>query len=61
MVTDIRNEFEDILKSVSWMDEKTRTNAIDKAKSMSTHIAYPDELLDNKKLEAFYEDVSLLY
>lgn len=58
MVADIRAEFLDILNKVDWMDEQTRKNAIDKAKSMSTHIAYPDELLDNKKLEEFYSWVS---
>lgn len=26
---------------------------------MTTHIAYPDELLDDKKLNEFYYDVSL--
>lgn len=60
MVNDIRAEFEEILKQVDWMDDKTRVNAIDKARSMSTHIAYPDELLDDRKLEEFYEDVSAL-
>lgn len=35
-----------------------RKNAIDKAKSMTTHIAYPDELLDDNKLNEFYTDVS---
>lgn len=59
MVADIRAEFEEILKEVDWMDEKTRENAIDKARSMSEHIAYPDELLDDKKLEEFYEGVSI--
>lgn len=34
-----------------------RKNAIDKAKSMTSHIAYPDELLDDNKLNAFYENV----
>lgn len=58
MVSDIRAEFEEILNEVDWMDEKTRANAIDKARSMSTHIAYPDELLDNRKLEEFYDGVS---
>ncbi|XP_030765452.1 neprilysin-2 isoform X1 [Sitophilus oryzae] len=59
MVADIRTEFENILKTVDWMDEETRKNALDKAKSMSTHIAYPDELLDNRKLEEFYNDLEL--
>lgn len=59
MVADIRAEFEDILRKVDWMDDHTRQNALDKAKSMSTHIAYPDELLDNRKLEEFYNWVSI--
>lgn len=41
------------------MDEKTRKSALEKAMSMSTHIAYPDELLDDKKLEEFYENLEL--
>lgn len=60
MVADIRAEFQDILKKVDWMDEETRNNALDKAKSMATHIAYPDELLDNRKLEEFYQWVKIL-
>lgn len=58
MVSDIRAEFQDILKKVDWMDEKTRQNALDKARSMSTHIAYPDEMLNDAKLEEFYDGVS---
>lgn len=34
-----------------------RRNAIDKANSMTSHIAYPDELLDDCKLNAYYENV----
>lgn len=59
MVADIRAEFQDILKNVDWMDDETRQNALDKAKSMSTHIAYPDELLDDNKLEEFYDGLEL--
>ncbi|XP_008194096.1 neprilysin-2 isoform X2 [Tribolium castaneum] len=59
MVSDIRAEFQDILKNVDWMDPETKKNALDKAKSMSTHIAYPDELLDDRKLEEFYGDLEL--
>ncbi|KAJ8983665.1 hypothetical protein NQ317_003452 [Molorchus minor] len=39
MVADIREEFQDILKKVEWMDEETKQNALDKAKSMATHIS----------------------
>jgi membrane metallo-endopeptidase-like protein 1 len=59
MVADIRAEFQDILKQVDWMDEETKKNALDKAKSMSTHIAYPDELMNDRKLEEFYGDLEL--
>lgn len=41
------------------MDEETKESALDKAASMSSHIAYPDELLDDKKLEKFYEKLEL--
>jgi membrane metallo-endopeptidase-like protein 1 len=59
MVTDIRNQFKQILRNVSWMDEETKKSALDKAMSMSSHIAYPDELLDDSKLEEFYKDLEL--
>nr|CAD7393457.1 unnamed protein product [Timema cristinae] len=59
MVQDIRNQFLDILKTIDWMDDETRMKGIDKAKSMSVHIAYPDELLDNSKLEKFYQNLEI--
>ncbi|XP_011257048.1 neprilysin-2 isoform X1 [Camponotus floridanus] len=59
MVGDIREEFTKILKKVDWMDEKTRANALEKAADMTSHIAYPDELLDNKKLDEFYDGLEL--
>lgn len=34
-----------------------RKHAIDKVKFMTDYIAYPDELLDDSKLNAFYENV----
>ncbi|XP_031344609.1 neprilysin-2-like isoform X1 [Photinus pyralis] len=54
MVSDIRNEFIDILKTVEWMDNVTRKHALEKAATMTSHIAYPDELLSDQKLEEFY-------
>lgn len=41
------------------MDEETRKSALDKAASMTSHIAYPDELLQDSKLEEFYEKLEL--
>ncbi|XP_046983494.1 neprilysin-2-like isoform X1 [Schistocerca americana] len=59
MVDDIRQEFLRILQEVDWMDEATRKKALEKAKSMVAHIAYPDELLDDAKLDKFYEKLDI--
>lgn len=40
------------------MDDKTRQEALEKADAMSSHIAYPNEMLDNDKLTDFYSGVS---
>ncbi|KAF5280980.1 hypothetical protein FQR65_LT14904 [Abscondita terminalis] len=54
MVNDIKSEFIEILKNVEWMDDVTKKNALQKAAAMTSHIAYPDELLSDEKLEEFY-------
>lgn len=59
MVSGIRKEFEKILKEVPWMDGDTREAALNKVKSMSTHIGYPDEIMDNKKLEEYYDKLEI--
>lgn len=57
MVSDIRRTFVKILREIDWMDRVTKEKAIDKALAMTTHIAYADELLDDKKLEDYYSSV----
>lgn len=59
MVNAIKKEFEDILKSVQWMGEKTREAALTKIKTMHTHIGHPDELMDDQKLKDFYKAVNV--
>lgn len=59
MVNNIKIEFEQILNNVDWMDDKTRVAAHTKVKAMATHIGYPDELMDNKKLEEYYKDLEI--
>lgn len=41
------------------MDRKTRTLALEKLDFMRTQIGYPDELLDNKKLEDYYQNLEI--
>lgn len=55
----IREEFLKTLKQVSWMDDESKKAAIGKANAMHFHIAYPNELIDNNKLEEYYRDVEL--
>lgn len=59
MVEGIRKEMYKMLSSNEWMDERTKQNALDKARSMVNHIAYPDELLEEKKLVEFYEKLEI--
>ncbi|XP_044313044.1 neprilysin-2 isoform X1 [Drosophila rhopaloa] len=59
MVNDIRSVFNDILDEVNWMDPKTKKEAKEKLHSMATHIGYPDEMLDNEKLAAYYAKLDI--
>lgn len=59
MVNGIRDEFEEILATVPWMDEETRQIAIMKSKAIYSHIGYPDELMDDGKLIDFYKQVDV--
>ena len=59
MVNAIREEFEEILEKVSWMDETTRAAALSKVKKIKVHIGYPDELIDDQNLIKYYEKVEI--
>ena len=50
----IKDKYEVMLRSVQWMDEKTKFSAILKVKNMLTNIAYPNELMDDNKLVEYY-------
>lgn len=57
MVDNIRDEFENILKSVYWMDDTTRAAALKKAEKIQNHIGYPNELMDDKKLIDYHKNL----
>ncbi|KAI5630580.1 VLP3p-5, transcript variant X2 [Venturia canescens] len=59
MVADIRRQFYHILGRIDWMDEKTRVKALHKASAMVAHIGYPDELLDDRKVNEFYRNFDI--
>ena len=59
MVSDIRAEFDQMLKEIDWMDPGTKARAKKKADNIVEHIGYPPELLDTKKLEELYDGLEL--
>ncbi|KAK7071727.1 NEDD8 protease nep2 [Halocaridina rubra] len=59
MVTYIREQFDKILHNIDWMDAKTRERALEKAKAITPHIAYPPELLMDQKLTELYEGLHI--
>jgi neprilysin len=59
MVENLRMAFENILQTVGWMDAITRERALNKLKAMVLYIGYPDELLDDKKLEEYNEGLEI--
>ena len=59
LVDPIKEEFRTTLKTIEWMDEKTRIAAIEKALKMTNFIGYPDELNDDQKLIEFYENLEI--
>lgn len=59
IVENIRSSFIDMLHKVTWMDAKTKGAAINKAKALIAHIAYPKELTNKTKLEEYYKSLEM--
>ncbi|XGW10613.1 hypothetical protein V3C99_012258 [Haemonchus contortus] len=59
MVDDLIEAFNEMLVENDWMDNSTKNAASEKAKRMLKHVAYPDFILDSKKLDSFYEGLSV--
>lgn len=55
IVQSIHEAFLASLSRVDWMDEKTRELALEKAHGMQFHIAHPNELLYDNKLNEYYD------
>uniref|UniRef100_T1IPL6 Peptidase M13 N-terminal domain-containing protein n=1 Tax=Strigamia maritima TaxID=126957 RepID=T1IPL6_STRMM len=59
MVDGIRDEFRKILDEVTWMDSGTKEKAQDKLSGITKHVAYPDELLNNRLLDGLYQNITI--
>lgn len=60
LVEDVRHAFIDMLGNVTWMDNDTRANAIEKAKNIVAHVGYTSELYENNELEEYYRDLEMV-
>ncbi|XP_046675412.1 neprilysin-2-like isoform X2 [Homalodisca vitripennis] len=59
IVEKIRQETSMLIKEVDWMDQQTRKQAEYKVSKIAQYIGYPDELLDNRKIEELYDGLVL--
>lgn len=59
MTEKLKREVIKLVSSLKWMDKKTRTRASEKIRNIDMFVAYPEEFLDNNKLEAYFEKLQL--
>lgn len=59
IVNGIRKEFEIQLENIKWIDNVTRLSVRNKLKAIYTHIGYPDEIMDNAKIENYYKNLNI--
>ncbi|XP_033212280.1 neprilysin-2-like [Belonocnema kinseyi] len=59
LAENIKQQYQQIIKKVDWMDEKTKTTALAKLASMKMFIGYPKEIQNDKLLDQFYGPVEM--
>lgn len=59
MLKDIQSVFLTLIDSLTWMDDATKENTVDKAQSVTHEIGYADWVMNGTKVEEYYKDVSL--
>lgn len=60
LVSDLKSTFRIMLKKIDWMDQATKSKALEKVNAMDSHVGYPQELLDDNVLEKYYSSVRIL-
>lgn len=58
IVTNLHTKFLQILEGVDWMDDATKNTALNKAKDIEMHIAYPHELMNDTVLDDYYKNLT---
>ncbi|CDW57428.1 Peptidase family M13 containing protein [Trichuris trichiura] len=60
LIDHIRLAFTELVKKLDWMDDETKSIAIEKAQEMINHIGYPEFINNKTLLDKYYEGL-LLY
>ena len=55
----LRKAFSKLLDEITWMDDETKVEARKKLENMRQFIGYPDEFLDQEKVDAIYDKVNM--
>uniref|UniRef100_A0A915EDN2 Uncharacterized protein n=1 Tax=Ditylenchus dipsaci TaxID=166011 RepID=A0A915EDN2_9BILA len=59
MIDQVISAFQGMLGQLDWMTESTRVGAYNKLNNMVRNIAYPDFIVDDDKLDAYYAGLNL--
>lgn len=57
MIDNIKRVFRDKMIHSDWMSKAVKTKALEKLSGITDHIAYPNELLNDRALEDYYAEV----
>ncbi|KAF5299935.1 hypothetical protein FQA39_LY11308 [Lamprigera yunnana] len=55
----IQSEFENILNTTDWFDERVKTIAVEKLRHMKINIGHPDELVVERNIENYYNRLNV--
>ena len=53
----LRKAFSKLVDDLTWMDEETKVEARKKLKNMRQFLAFPDEFLDQEKVDGIYSQI----
>lgn len=57
MLNNIREAFNNLVRETTWMDDGTKCSTLEKSIAMDSMIGFPDWILENGKLDQFYNGI----
>jgi predicted metalloendopeptidase len=60
MIINIREAFKDNVKTLTWMDKKTKKRVEDKAAAMKDQVGYPDYIYNETRFRNKYKNLSIV-